>query len=100
MWTLGARTEQDRSGQITPKTLEIIGKSNGSASWVHGVLDDRPLASRGRRWILQGEHAKTIGKTIVFRLRVTFARDPWFSLVRAGQSRTDHAENLGNRWEN
>ena len=88
MWTLGARTEQDIAGHSTPKTLKIVGKSNDSASWVHGSLDGRPLASRGRRWILQGEHAKTIGKTMVFRLRVTFARDPWSPLVRAGQSRT------------
>ena len=62
MWTLGARTEQDRAGQSTPKTLKIIGKSNDSASRVHGALDGRPLASRGRRWNLQGDMQKPLGK--------------------------------------
>ena len=32
MWTLGARTDQDRSGQITPKTLKIVGKINNSTN--------------------------------------------------------------------
>ena len=62
MWTLGARTEQDRAGQSTPKTLEIVGKTNNSAGWADGTLDGRPQASRGRRWNLQGDMQKPLGK--------------------------------------
>ena len=100
MWTLGARTDQDRSGQITPKTLKIVGKTNNS----------RKLGPWGPRWSpagltrpqveFAGGHAKTIGETMVFRVRKHDFRSPSSLLVRAGQSRTEHAENLGNRWKN
>ena len=62
MWTLGARTEQDRAGQSTPKTLKIVGKTNNFRKLCPWGLDGRPVASRGRRWDLQGDMQKPLGK--------------------------------------
>ena len=89
MWTLGARTDQDRSGQITPKTLKIVGKTNNSAGWADGTLDGRPLASRGRRWNLQGDMQKPLGKQwfSVCANIISGAPVPsWAEQDRAGQS--------------
>ena len=53
------RTDQDRSRR---KPWESEGKLTISGSCVHGTLDGRPVASRGRRWDLQGDMQKPLGK--------------------------------------
>ena len=96
-WEPGQRrTEEDRGGQNPSKSLE---KPRVPACWAQGDLGGRPVASRGRRWISQGDMQKPLEKL-------------WFSVGapgfpgahvpsrteedRGGQRRPETLKNLGN----
>ena len=49
-------------GHSTPKTLKIVGKTNNFRKLCPWGLDGRPVASHGRRWDLQGDMQKPLGK--------------------------------------
>ena len=69
------------------------------ASWVHGGLHSRPLASRGRWWILQGGVRKLLENDRFPFARTSFQEPP----SPPGQSRTDEdrlCQNPSTPWKN
>ena len=93
---------QDRAGQSRTEHAENLGNRRNTNNFRRlGRWDPRwSTAGLTRPQVeFAGGHAKTIGGTIVFRLRKHNFRSPSSLLVRAGHIRTHHAENLGNRWK-